>query len=137
MNAFFPDFWNVIHDGSIDRISGSVPGNVVLHLDVEYLRERFADEGEQFVVSLVECSLFSFRVYEEENQMIDLEGIAALQPQILNAELDGELCRVFTDQGILEVKASAGSIHLDSGREITMAELVDEAKKYWDEWSSK
>jgi hypothetical protein len=37
MNA---DIWNVLHDGPIDRITGTIPGDIQFAVAIRYLRER-------------------------------------------------------------------------------------------------
>lgn len=47
--TFFPSIWNALHDGGIERIVGSVPGDLRVFVAIEYLRERFADEGDELL----------------------------------------------------------------------------------------
>lgn len=133
---FFPTIWNVFHDGSIDRVEGAVPGSVSVYVDIDYLRERFSDPGEHFIVTFPNCLDFSFQLYDDSTLIVDFAAIADAWPGILSAEMDGEDCKVFTDSGILRMKASSGSIRLDSGREISLCELLDTAASYWEEWEA-
>ncbi|MEO1527461.1 MAG: hypothetical protein AAFX06_18690 [Planctomycetota bacterium] len=137
MESFFPSIWNVLHDGGVDRIVGSVPGEVRVHVGIEYLRERFPDDGDEFVVCLLACSRLSHRLYDDENSITDMEAIANLSATILSAEMDGAVCRVFTDLGVLEMECRGGRVFLDSGRPIPLTELLSVAEAYWDEWESK
>jgi len=137
MKPFFPTIFNVFHDGSIDLVEGSVPGTVSVYVDIEYLRKRFSEPGEHFIVVLPSCVEFSFQLYDDENVIVDFAEISDAWPGILSAEMDDDVCKVFTETGILRVKSSDGSIRLESGSEISLQELLDAATAYWDEWEAK
>ena len=136
MEPFFPSIWNVLHDGGVERIVGSVPGDVRVYVGIEYLRERFSDDGDQIVVCLSGCTKFSHRLYDAENAVTDFTSIANESGTILSAEMNGSVCRVFTDLGVLEMQCRGGSVSLDSGRAISLNELQSVAQAYWDEWGS-
>jgi hypothetical protein len=137
MKPFFPSIWNVLHDGGIDRIEGNVPGDVRVFVGIEYLRERFPDDGETIVVCLTNCTTFAYRPYESELRNTDLISIANESATILSAEMHGPVCRVYTDAGVLQMQCRCGSVSLDSGRVISLDELLRVAEDYWDEWESK
>jgi hypothetical protein len=137
MEPFFPAIWNVLHDGCIERIVGTVPGDIRVDVSIEYLRERFQDDGESIILTLSDCTIFSHRVYDEEQAVSDLNMIANESLSILSAEMNGAICQVFTDVGVLELKCESGSISLDSGRKISLKELFSVAENYWEEWASK
>jgi hypothetical protein len=120
---FFPAIWNVLHDGSIMSIQGAVPGTVRLAVSIEYLRERFADPGET--------------IQEARDFCTDLPAIEASEPEILSAEVRSDISEVCCVGGTLEVRASSGSLALDSGRVITLQELIDVSEAYWTEWSER
>ncbi|QEG24135.1 hypothetical protein [Mariniblastus fucicola] len=140
MEPFFPTIWDVFHDGCIDQVEGSIPGTVTVFVGIEYLRKRFSEPGEHFVVTLSECKKFSFLPYsctDETDRIADFAAIVEQCPGILNAEMDGEVCRVFTDCGVLETSSPCGSVRLDSGREIPLELILETATAYWEEWQSK
>ena len=137
MEPFFPAIWNVFHDGSIDRVVGEVPGTVTLHVDIEYLRKRFSEPGDCFVVTLPNCTKFSFQPYDDEASITNLSVISDRYLEILSAEMAQGVCRVFAREGALEVESSNGSIRLDAGRAISLQELLDAATKYWEDWKAK
>jgi hypothetical protein len=47
------------------------------------------------------------------------------------------LCAVECSDGVLEIVASDGAIRLDSGRTVTLHELIEVADSYWTEWSER
>lgn len=137
MHPIFPTIWDVFHDGSVDRVEGSVPGTVTVYVGIQYLREMFPEPGEHFIVTLRDCTMFSYKAYDSDEVITDFAGIADAWPGILSAEMDGVVCKVFGENGLMQVSSSDGSIRLDSGREISLEELLQAATKYWDDWEAK
>lgn len=137
MEPFVPAIWNVLHDGGIQRIEGTIPGDIHVHVSIEYLRERFGDEGDTIIVTLFDCDVFSHRLNNAEHAVSDLTAIATESLTILSTEMEGPLCRVFTGVGVLEVRCDGGAISLDSGRNVSLEELISVAEAYWDEWELK
>lgn len=131
---FYPAIWNVLHDGTITAIAGSVPGTVRLDVSIDYLRQRFADSGRTIQVILTGCTRFAYRDYEAKDFTTDLSAIASIQPEVLSAEMRGDLSEICCVGGTLEVRASSGSLALDSGRRLTLEELIAVSEAYWTEW---
>lgn len=137
MEPITSSIWNVLHDGGIERIDGVVPGDIRVHVSIEYLRERFHDDGDTIVVTLSNCTVFSHRLYDADHAVSDLAAIANESLTILSTEIHGPLCRVFTDLGVLEMRCEGGAISLDSGRNVPLEELISVAAAYWNEWESR
>lgn len=134
---FFPTIWNVLHDGSIDAITGQVPGHVTVTASCEYLRERFAEPGDAFVIGLRNCVKLQHRLTVDTPAETNLQSIADQYLGILSAEMHDSVCRIYTDKGILELQCDDGSLALDSGRAVPVDELLSVADAYWDEWETK
>lgn len=134
MKPLTPTIWNTLHDGCIERINGTVPGDLRLYVSIEYLRTRFQDQGDAIVVTLANCTLFEYRNYDAKHLVTDLESIASECPSILSAEMKGALCQIFSDAGVLEVKCDGIAISLDSGRNVSLEELIATAGAYWEQW---
>lgn len=122
--------WNMLHDGGIENISGQLPGDLQVCVALEYLRELFEDDGgDQIIVKLANCTMFSHRLYDVEDADTDFEAIADRCPGILSAEMDGPTCRVYTDIGILDLQCKGIELALDSGRAISLEELKSVAER--------
>ena len=113
--------WNLFHDGSIEHIEGTVPGNASLLVSIQYLRDRFPSAGTGFVVSLFDCNLFTFQPYDEP-EISDLAKIAALEPEILSAEPSDPL-EICCTLGTLLLRYKSAALALDSGEPVSLAEL--------------
>lgn len=128
------DIWNVLHDGPIARITGTIPGDIQFAVSIEYLRRRFSDPGEHILLTLRDCTSLSFQAWDSDTVVTDLGAIAAAEPEILSAD---EPATVFCVNGTLRVHAADFSLSLDSGRAIALDELCAVAESYWTEWSDR
>ena len=131
MNA---DIWNVLHDGSVVRITGTIPGDIQFAVSIAYLRKRFPDPGDCILLTLHGCTAISYQLWDSESVITDLASIGAAKPEILSAD---EATTVFCANGTLRVHATNFSLTLDSGRAITLEDLCNAAETYWTEWSER
>ena len=131
-----PSIWNLFHDGSICLIEGTVAGQVKFHVDIEYLHTRFDDPGTLFIATFPECHSLQYQPYDSTEVVKDSELVGEQYLPILTAESDGADCKVFMESGVMTMPCVQGSLALDSGREVSLAELDLVAKDYWDKWSS-
>jgi hypothetical protein len=134
---FFPTIWNVLHDGIIIAVTGAVPGTVRLNVSIDYLCKRFPEGGENIQVTLTSCTRFAYRDENESEFTTDFSTIAAFEPWIVNAKLVEGLCVIDCNCGVFAVRADDGSLALESGRVITLQELIDVAEAYWKELSDR
>jgi hypothetical protein len=132
---FFPAIWNILHDGVIVAVNGILPGDLLIDVEIDYLRKRIPDPGTLIQVLLVGCTRFAYRQYEKSEFSIALGEIAAMGPEIVTASMKDGVCEVDCTAGTLEVVAGDGAIRLDSGREFTLQELKEVADSYWKQWS--
>jgi hypothetical protein len=130
-----PDIWGVFHDGSIEAITGSVPGVVELRIDIEYLRDMFDGGGTHFRVRLGGCSRFEYREYDAQATS-DFGVIASKEPEVLSVyRLDPLVldCR----EGELELAYDSMEVFLDTGAPLTEKHLRDACERYWDDWDAR
>lgn len=145
-----PDFWNVLHDGSIDSVEGGVPGDVRLSVEVPYLHEIWANGGDHLYIDLLDCTLFEWHVFGKDDQIIvfeDLKTIAQSKPQIRSAATvdsaihlyirgnvsskDGQTHPLWKVQGELRIRYDDMQIYLGNGDPVTLDEVREKAAEYW------
>lgn len=131
---FFPAIWNILHDGVIVAVEGTVPGSLWIDIEIDYLRKRFADPGTLIQVHLMGCTRFAFKEYEKSDFSTGLTEIAATRPVMVSASIKDGVCEVDCTVGTLEVVAGDGAMRLDNGREVTLQEFKEVAEGYWKEW---
>jgi hypothetical protein len=139
-----PAIWNVFHDGIIVRVEGSIPGDLALLIECDYLRKRFTEPGGQFTLTIHDCSKFQFRPWADDQSLVtDLNALGRLGLWILSADETDDQCKVHCSLtgpgsgGVLEVIAGEATLRLDAGRLITLTEIENVAEAYWTEWESR
>ena len=143
-SGYCPDIWNVLHDATIVEASGTIPQDVVLRLECDYLRERFEPSGGAFLLTLIACSKFEFAPWDEAQDVITgIRQIGTLRLWILSADPMADHCKVHCARhvrgatgGALRVAARIAELRLDSGRVIPIEEIKQVASDYWTEFSS-
>lgn len=127
--------WNLLHDGVVERISGSASGDISLFVSVLYLREMFEGEGEGFILHLSDCSIFELTLWDSV-PTADLRQIEGAGIEILSAK-DGDPVKVCCAEGMLRVRYRSASLRLDSGAAVTLDELDAAATRYWDRFEAR
>jgi hypothetical protein len=125
--------WNTLHDGSIESIGGTVPGDVQVRVGIAYLCEKLPTAASCVVVHLRGCRQFEYRPFEGE-AITDLSSIASADVEILSAEEVGEVVSVACVGGFLQLAYDRPDIVLAEGQTISQAELEAAADRYWTEW---
>jgi len=129
------EFWKYLHDGGIEAIRGSVPGDVVVDISIMYLREQFPGSGDSFTITLFGCSRFEYQAHGQP-PCLDLAAIAAASPEIYGLKTADPI-EVNCVMGTLRLAYDSASIVLDSGEEIATAQLANACRTYWEEWSKR
>lgn len=130
--------WNMLHDGCIVDVDGFVPGDVTVAVEIEYLRSMLPDPGDRFLVRLSGCTMFELRRFLTDQTLVsDLTTIAPEQSEILSAQLQDETVVVSMTQGAgpymeLHIRYDEVSISLENGRPVSVEELHDAARRYWE-----
>lgn len=127
-------FWNTLHDGTIDAIGGSIPGDITLTVGIEYLCAKLPTASKSLQVSLLGCTLFEYTPFGEDTTT-ELSGIASFEPEVLDAVAREEYIEVCCSGGTLKAAYRAVELRLIEGRLISQDELEAAAVRYWSEWS--
>ncbi len=130
-----PDVWGVFHDGVITRLTGAVPGTLVLRVEIGYLRAMFDGTGTDFQVELGGCSKLRYNEYDEAPSS-DLLYIEGRQPEILYVATTDPLV-LDCVMGTLEMTYRDLSIFLDTGVPVSYDELVQACDQYWTRWQQR
>jgi hypothetical protein len=128
-----PSVWGVFHDGVIQAIEGTIPGDLVLTIEIGYLRGMFDGDGSSFRVHLTGCRRMMYSEYDEE-PTDDLDRIREREPEILYVTSEQPLV-LDCVMGPLELEYERMAVTLDSGVEVSEQELVSASELYWNRWS--
>ena len=130
--------WDVLHDGCITRLARSGP-RVSVSVSCEYLRSRFSEPGDGFVLELLDVTHVALAPPGGAAVQTSLDEITASEElYILSGELEksGEVV-VHTDGGALRLHYGALALRFDSGAALAPSALRQAAHAYWDELSRK
>ena len=127
-----PGAWGVFHDGVIQAIDGTLPGNLVLTIEIGYLRAMFGGDGSSFRVHLTGCTRMRYSEYDEE-PTADLGKIREREPEILYVTSEHPLV-LDCVMGPLELEYEGMTVKLDSGVQVSEQELVGASELYWTRW---
>ena len=127
--------WGFLHDGSLGRADGAVPGDVTLHISIPYLRKAFDPAGDGFILKLIGCG--KFELAGDDGAVIsDLGQIAACSLEILSIESESPLS-IYTTHGTLVLSYHSLEIALDTGQSLTVTDLDQASASYWQAWSER
>ena len=127
-----PNAWGVFHDGVIQAIDGTLPGDLVITIEIGYLRAMFEGEGSRFRVHLTGCTRVRYSEYDEEPST-DLEKIREREPEILYVTSEQPLV-LDCVMGPLELDYERMTVELDSGVKVSEQELISASELYWNRW---
>ncbi|MFB2978238.1 hypothetical protein [Microseira sp. BLCC-F43] len=129
--------WNMLHDGCIDSISGNIPGKVQVRVNILYLRQMFSEDGKSIIVTLDNCQKFEYEPYGSSSRFTELSVIESRSLEILSADSHDNDIHIFCVEGTIYLRHSGISLALDTGRQITVVELENACRKYWDKFAEK
>ncbi len=133
----------MLHDGGLETITGSVPGDLRLGICILYMRKFFEDPGDLIVVTLHDCSGFSFKNWDAEVAETDLAAIVALELDILRGTSPTDFACLIplpvesSQGGVISLAARGFSLALDGGRAIELADLFAAATTYWNAFGNR
>jgi hypothetical protein len=130
------EFWDILHNGRVESITGDVPGTISIEISLSYLRQQFPNEGSGFRVDLTHCSEFSYRE-NDDSPREDFYPITATSPEPVRLEYGHEPVTVNFITGTLTASFAQAHIFLDSGALVSSTALSAANQAYWNEWKAR
>ncbi|WP_115541225.1 hypothetical protein [Xanthomonas campestris] len=127
--------WSFLHDGSLDRTDGIVPGDITLRVSIPYLRKAFQPPGDGFILELIGCTQFQL-TGDDGAVLSDLGQIADCSLEILSIVSESPLT-IYTTYGTLALAYDTLHLALDTGQALTVAQLDQASAEYWQAWSER
>jgi hypothetical protein len=126
------EIWNILHDGPITNISGAVPGDVRLSIDIDYLRRLFPGGGDSFGLCLRGCRLLEMTIWASDSRVTnDFAEILDALPTILSTDSTDVPVRVFTTTGELSLDFDEFNLELDDGTPVSFDSICAACENYW------
>jgi hypothetical protein len=130
------EVWNVLHDGGIVHIQKLDSGDLVLTVEIPYLR-RMISEGDNIILTLRRCSQFSMKIWEQDLTTANLNLIAQQGTEILSTESEDTPVLIVTTLGEIDANFDSFSLAQEDGTEITFEVLCDACERYWNRWEQE
>lgn len=130
------EIWNVLHDGGIVNIEKHESGDMVLTIEIPYLR-RMISEGDNIILTLRRCSRFSMKIWEQDLTTDDSSLIAHQGTEILSTESEDIPVHVITTLGEIDADFDSFSLAQEDGTEIAFEALRDACERYWNRWEQE
>lgn len=125
------EIWNLFHDGTLVNAQENISGELVLTIELEYVREMFDEDFKYFLLELHECSLFEYCPSIGDIKTIkDIKSILKYDLWMTDVEKKNDQILVYCADGILKIKYKDYSIFLDTGTKVLTQDLrikLDEA----------
>lgn len=123
-----PTPWNLLHDGVIVGVHRDGAGAAV-EVACSYLRP------EAFMLRLTRVVTMAYTLYDGAMDVLEITdpfSIAAAEPNLVDAEVDGDALVVWGSRGALRLRY--GELSIDG---LSLDELHALARRYWDAWRAK
>lgn len=131
------EIWNLLHDGGIAGMQGSVPGDVTLRINIPYLGQMFPGNGADILLLLISCTRFKMKIWEDDLLTDDPERIVGSNTEILSTDSDDIPVHIVTTQGEIDVEFQTFTLTLDDGQPVTFEQLCDACERYWTRWEEE
>jgi hypothetical protein len=129
------DFWGFFHDGTVAQIRGAIPGNVVVFIEIQYLRAMFPGNGEGFEVRLSDCTHIEYQEWEGE-PVTSFEAIVSKEPEIVSVQSLAPLV-LSCVSGTFKLAYNRAAVSTDTHQELSYAQLEAGTRAYWEAWQKK
>ena len=119
------EIWDVFHDGTLINAQENTPGNLLLTIELEYVREEFDEDFKYFLLELHECNLFEYYPSVGDIKAIkDIKSILKYDLWLKEAEKENNQLIIYCSDGILKTKYRDYSIFLDTGKKVSKDDLI-------------
>lgn len=131
--------WNVLHDGRLVAVEGTIPDDLRLTVEIAYLCRHLPTMHDHLIVTLIGCKRFEYKPYDQP-LVAEPAAIAALGLEILEAGpgRDGPSLQINCADGgyggELTSKYSFANVSTIEGRSLSQSELESASESYWSLW---
>lgn len=122
--------WNTLHDGVIEAITGDIPGEVRLSVQI-YWCEIWDEPVEAIIVHLKNCTHLEWQSWDGQSILNDSAAIAKLELEILSGSIENDTVKIIGatyenigGAGFLILKYENLAVFLDNGQLITAVDFV-------------
>lgn len=131
------EIWNLLHDGGITGVKGSVPGDLTIRVEIGYLTNLMQPPCEALLVTLLNCETFEYLHWQDDHRTRDVGILKTLEPEILSASATTQGVQVICSSGQFDICYGGVAVGREDGTPTSIAELEEVATAYWNAFGSK
>lgn len=134
--------WNVLHDGALKNLDGSVPGDLCIQVNIEYLANRLRGGFNNIFVKLINCTLFEYERHWSEEDIryySSIEELTGISPGLMALSCEEKLTHLEIHDicGVIRTKYDLATLTLEDGSPLTFQEIDSVSKEYWNNFGRK
>jgi hypothetical protein len=129
------EIWNLLHDGSIERVAGSVPGDLTLQVSIEYLTDRMAPPCDGLIVILRGVAYCQALLWSDDRTSSDPQVLEDLE--ILSGDETPEGVRLFVSGATVDLRYEDVVVAGSDGRPLSVGDIEALATAYWDAFAAR
>src|SRR5260370_24990386 len=109
------EIWNLLHDGGIAGVRETIPDDVTLRIEIDYLTRRMNPPCEAIELTLLGCDAFEYLDWTDDQRTPDLQVLARVEPEILSAATIHYGVRVICSNGQFDIRYSCVRVARSDG----------------------
>ena len=134
--------WNILHDGALVDLQGSIPGELRIKIKIEYLANKLGGVFDNIFVTLNNCSLFEYERYwsKDEIQVYkSIEELEGISPALmaLSCDEENDYLLISDISGSIKTRYDSAQLTLEDGKPLSFEELDNTSREYWDNFGAK
>ena len=134
-----PEIWDLLHDGIIKEVKGTLSGDLDLTIEIEYIANKLLKNSNCIILKLQGCDLMELEHSIANETTRDIDTISNLNLWILTCEREGDhlllYCRAWQsyDEGLLRMRYKSFEVFLENKSPISLNNMIRAADEYMDE----
>lgn len=116
--------WNLLHDGIIEKIEGAIPGDLLVTVEIKWIKQLFSRGNDCFYLKLTNCTLLEFYPFDKDILITNIQSILKYELWNASCEEEGDMIILYCSTGILKLKYDTSVAYLDKTTVITEQEII-------------
>jgi len=134
--------WNILHDGELTEIKGTIPGRLTIKVEIKYLANILQGQYDHIIVILQNCTLFEYeRLWKKDEIEIftDLAALNTISPKLMALSCDemDDYLLIYDICGSIKTRYDSVELRLEDGNSLSFQELDNASQEYWENFGKK
>jgi len=134
--------WNILHDGELTEIKGTIPGRLTIKVEIKYLANILQGQYDHIIIILQNCTLFEYeRLWKKDEIEIftDLAALNTISPKLMALSCDemDDYLLIYDICGSIKTRYDSVELRLEDGNSLSFQELDNASQEYWENFGKK